>query len=416
MRIVCLRVAGAVMILVLSVGISQPPLWCCSPSVGVPAFGFKGFQPDPSGYGACPVRGEVGFYHEEKDFNRDRFVEDDEMKDLPDERFTAAFLKLDYETPDFYNIRLAAGVTGYLYINDFLPPDPEQGTRKDVLLRELYLEYRWADTAFRLGRQEIDGTTFEEFYFAAFSIASIDWEKVDFIFVAARKTAEVDLPDIIDFRDVDFGNSDLGQTYYIAEVTWRPFPDTLTLTPYYQGQADLFDLYGAHVEFAQEVNTVIMGLAADYYGTREDRKNGIVDAEGRVSDTNIFHIKPYLNMGEATVAVGYMKADRRVGAREGDLIDDYFNPFNEGDMIYQPGARTWFGEFFWEWDRFNVELVYGDTDYNDGLQTLNEREFDIRAAVALGKHLTIQADFARVDSESPEGSFHKFETELTYAF
>lgn len=359
---------------------------------------------------------ETGFYHEEKDFNKDQFIEDDQMKDLADERFTAAYVKLDYETPDFFNVRLAAGVTGYTFINEFILQDPELGERRNFLLRELYMETIWANTTFRLGRQEIDGTTFEDFYFEAFSVASLRWENMDLLFAVAKKTAEVDLPDIVDFRDVDFGNSDLGGTFYIFEITWRPLPDGLAFTPYYLRQDHLFDLYGAHVELSREVNTVIIGLAADYYGTHEDRKNGVVDDEGRATDTSIFHVKPYLRVREITLGLGYMETDRKGGAREGDLIDDYFNPLNEGDSIYQPGAKTWYGEVFWEKGPVNLELSYGQTDYRDGLQILTDREFNIRTAIALSHNLLLQAEFAQVKSESSEGSFHKFETELTYAF
>ncbi len=365
---------------------------------------------------SSPLSGEVGFYHEEKDFSRDRFVEDEEQRDLPDERFTAAFLKLDYETPEYLNFTLHVGATGYLFINEAIREDPENANRKDLLFRELYLQYDWSKTSLKLGRQEIGGTTFEDFYFEAFSLTSLELENVAFVFVAAKKAAEVDLPDIVDFRDVNCDNREAGATFYSVEVTWQALPDLLGVTPYYMRQADLFDLYGAHLEFTQEFHEVVLGLEADYYRTDEDRKNGITNAQGRVTDTNVFHIEPTVSTHGVTLGIGYIEADREVGAREGDLIDDYFNPLNEGDMLYQPGAKTWYGEVFWQWGRFNLGVGYGDTDYRDDLGRLTDREFNVRTELALTEDLLLQADFARVDSEGSEGSFHKFETEITYAF
>ncbi len=362
------------------------------------------------------LSGEAGFYHEEKDFNRDRFVEDGEPRDLPDERFTAAFLNLDYRTNVCLNLSLGAGMTGYLFINDAIPPDPETADRRDLLFRDLYLQYEWSRTSVKLGRQEVVGTTFEGFYFEALSIISRELDSVSAVLLAARKAAEVDLPDIIDFRDVNFDNRDAGNTFYLAEFTWHLRPDLVTVTPYYMRQGDLFDLYGTHLEFTQEWPAVVLGLEADYYRTDEDRKNGITDAKGRVRDTSVFHIKPTVSADPLTFGIGYIGANRDVGAREGDLIDDYFNPLNEGDMLYQPGAKTWYGELLWQWGRFNLELGYGHTDYRDELGRLKDREFNIRTELTLAEDLLLEADFARVDSEGPEGSFHKFETEIIYAF
>jgi hypothetical protein len=365
---------------------------------------------------SSPLSGEAGFYHEEKDFSRDRFVEDEEQRDLPDERFTAAFLKLDYETPEYLNFTLHVGATGYLFINEAIREDPENANRKDLLFRELYLQYDWSKISLKLGRQEIGGTTFEDFYFEAFSLTSLELENVAFVFVAAKKAAEVDLPDIVDFRDVNFDNHDAGATFYVVELTWKALPDLLGVTPYYMRQTGLFDLYGAHLEFTQEWDEFVLGLAVDYYRTDEDRKNGITNAQGRVTDTNVFHIEPTVSTHGVSLGIGYIEADREVGAREGDLIDDYFNPLNEGDMLYQAGAKTWYGEILWEWGRFNVELSYGDTEYREDLRRLTDREFNVRTELALTEDLLLQADFAHVDSESPEGSFHKFETDITYAF
>ena len=362
------------------------------------------------------LSGETGFYHEEKNFKRSRFVEDGEIRDLRNERFTAAYLKLDLRTPEYSNLSLGVGVTGYAFINKKIEEDPEAGEREDFFLRELYLQYSLSKTLFKLGRQETGGITFVDFYFEAFSITSHELENVDFIFVAARKTAEVDLPDIMDFRDVDFGNSEIGDTFYILEVTWRALPDLFSLTPYYLRQADLFDLYGVHLDVAQERKEVTLGLRADFYMTDEDRENGIKDSEDRVMDTNIYHINPYLSAHGFTLGVGYMEADHDVGAREGDLIDDYFNPLNEGDMIYQPGAETWYGTVQWERERFILEFAYGDTDYLDDQRSLTEREFDIRTEIEFTENLILEADIAHVDSDSPEGSYDKFEFEITYEF
>jgi hypothetical protein len=359
---------------------------------------------------------EGGFYHEEKNFKKDRFVEDSDIRDLKNERFTAAYLKLDYKTPEYFDLNFGIGVTGYTFINDKIEEDPEAGDRENFLLRELYLQYNLSKTSFTLGRHEIGGTTFVGFYFEAFSITSHELEDVDLIFVAAKKTAEVDLPDIMDFRDVDFGNSDVGDTFYILEVTWRALPDLFSMTPYYLRQADLFDLYGAHLDLMQERKEMTMGLIVDFYMTDEDKENGIRDSEGRVTNTNVYHINPYIRAHGFTLGIGYMEADHDVGAREGDLIDDYFNPLNEGDMIYQPGAETWYGTLQWERDRLILEFAYGDTDYLDDLLPLTEREFDIRTEFEFTENLILEADFAHVDSESPEGSYNKFEIEITYEY
>jgi len=98
------------------------------------------------------------------------------------------------------------------------------------------------------------------------------------------------------------------------------------------------------------------------------------------------------------------------------VIDDYFNPFNEGDRVYEPDAETWYGSLSYELDNFNAGLIIGRTKYLDDTRRLKEKEFDIKAGLKFLDNFRLETEFAIVDSESNEGDFNLLEVLLTYEF
>lgn len=121
-------------------------------------------------------------------------------------------------------------------------------------------------------------------------------------------------------------------------------------------------------------------------------------------------------MDRFTLSAGHIRTDPRVGAREGGAIDDYFNPFNEGDSVYQPDARTWYGGLSYESGAFNTGLVFGRTEYRDDSRPVREEELDISAKVMLFDHLSFEALVSFITSWSPERDSRVMEFAVTYDF
>ena len=193
-------------------------------------------------------------------------------------------------------------------------------------------------------------------------------------------------------------------------------PEAVTGTLYYYHHGNLYLLYGSHAELFYPAQDSRFGLYLDAYVTDEDSGNGLRDEQGEVHDSTIWHINPVIEVNDFALSAGYIRAGRAVGAREGGLLDDYFNPFNEGDKVFAPDATTWYGGLSWETDGFALGLVLGTTDYIDDGNPLTEKEFDIRAGLRLLENLILETEVAFVDSMGPEGNYSVLESTFFYEF
>ncbi len=360
--------------------------------------------------------GEIGIYYEHVDNKKDNFVEDDEIIDLDDTDLIVPFFQVNYKTAQYSHFSIGAGLTGYIHINDDSSREDSKENDEDIVVHKLYLGYEISRTSLKIGRQELDKTLFLSDYYEALSLASEEIENLFLILAIVDKVAESDIDKSIDFQDINRGGPSIDDYLYAAETTWTAVPEAVSATVYYYKQDRLYDLYGAHTEFIYETGKIGFGLLMDAYTTYEDSRNGLRDSEDEVKDSDIYHINPFIEVSDFTLAAGYMDADHDVGAREGGLIDDYFNPFNEGDKVYEPDAETWYGALSYEFDNFYGEVVFGRTDYISEGASLTEEEVNLNAALQFLGHFRLKAEFSIVDSESAEGDFNILEMELTYEF
>jgi len=360
--------------------------------------------------------GAIGIYHEHVDNKKDNFVEDGEIIDLNDTDLIVPFFQVNYTTAQYSDFSIGAGLTGYTHIVDDSNSDDSIEDGADIVVHKLYLGYEISRTSVKIGRQDLEETLFLSDYYEALSLASEEIKNLFLILAIVDKVAESDIDKFIEFQNINRGDQSIDDYLYAAEITWTAVPEAVSATVYYYQQDRLYDLYGAHTEFMYETGKIGFGLHMDAYATDEDSRNGLRDSEDEVKDSDIYHINPFIEMSDFTLAGGYMEAGHDVGAREGGLIDDYFNPFNEGDKVYEPDAETWYGAMSYEFDDFYGEVVYGRTDYISEGASLTEEEVNLNAGLKFLDHFRLEVEFSIVDSESAEGDFNILEMELTYAF
>ena len=113
---------------------------------------------------------------------------------------------------------------------------------------------------------------------------------------------------------------------------------------------------------------------------------------------------------------GYIETDDRFGAREGDIVDDYFVPLSEGDKVFEPSAETYY--FYTEYEHSKYELFagYGETEYSEDGTALKERELTLSTEIKFNENIALELETSKVRSDSPEGDFSKYQVEFILEF
>jgi hypothetical protein len=366
---------------------------------------------------AGSINGKAGVYFEHISYEKDLFVEEDQNIKLDDSNLVIPYFQVDYISPRYRDITFGAGLTGYTSINDRSEKKNGISDPDSIIFHHLYLSYALSDTTLKLGRQSFKDSIFLTDYYEAFSIHTNEIDTVMFSFYLVDKVAESDIDTFTEFENINRSNEKIDDFLYAAEAGWNIIEGSLKTTLYYYHQGHLYDLYGARFMFSHDIlDDLSLGFHFDFYATVEDSSNGMRNVNDDVDDTNIFHCTPYLEFHGLTLSAGYIEADRLVGAREGGLIDDYFNPLNEGNQVYEPDAKTWYGALEYQRDQYTIGLIIGSTDYRDDGQRLEETEFDLNAGYTFREGFMLEAELAHVQSDSPEGDFTLLEMAFTFNF
>lgn len=360
--------------------------------------------------------GWIGMYYQGVENEKDSFVEDGEATELNDSEVVVPFVQAEYLSPQHAGFRAGAGLTAFTHLRNNSETRRDSSDYDKLVVHKLYLQYGVSRTALAVGRQALEDSVFLSEYYEAAVLTSGEANNMSVLLAVVRKFADSDISNYIEFRDINEGDKAAGAMLYAAELTWEAVPESVEATLYYYKQKDLFDLYGAHIELSHETGNFGYGLEADYYATDEDGDNGLSDADGVVKNSYVYHISPLLEAGGFTLAAGFIQAARDVGAREGDVMDDYFNPLNEGDKLYEPDARTWYGALYYESDRLEAGVACGTTRYLDGSRHLREEEYGVKAEWEFVEDWMLAAEFSVVKSEAPEGDYNLAELVLKYEF
>jgi hypothetical protein len=335
------------------------------------------------------LKGTVGLYYELTDYEQSTFIEEEEVMPLDDSRLLIPYFQIEYQSRAYKRFRLGIGFTGFVHIIKDVEEEDAFRDFERFITHKLFLQYDISKTTLRLGRIELEDS---------------------------KEVAEADIDKLTDFQNINRGDTSIDDHLVVVEISVDIIPESLSAILYYYHQGNLYDLYGTHAEFSRNFSDMTFGLSVDYYATHEDGKNGIRNIRDEVEDTDIYHIRPFVEYEDFAIAVGYIQADRTVGAREGGLLDDYFNPLNEGDRVYEPDAETIYGSLEYDGAHVTAEIIYGETTYRDNSSRLKEREFDINGSLEFWENVKLETEFAIVNSESPEGDFLLLETALTYEF
>ncbi len=362
------------------------------------------------------IDGEIGIYYELIDYDKAFYTEDDRTLPLDDGDILVPYFQINYRTPYYFGFRIGAGLTGYTHLNGSSERENTNEDFDEFVFHELYLQYGISKTSFKIGRQELEDTVFLSDYYEAFSLTSRELEKLRVTFAVVKELAESDISKFIEFQNINRGNDSLDDYLYAIEAKWDIVPGSVAATLYYYHEENLYYLYGTHGKLSHEVQGIGSGLIFDAYATEEDSRNGLRDIRDNVHDTHIFHINPYIEIRDLTLALGYIGTDHDIGAREGGVIDDFINPFNEGDKVYEPDAETWYCSLSYEVDSFSVGGVFGRTTWMSDSGTLTEEEVDIKAGLKILETFMLEAAFAIVSSESPQGDLSVLEMSVTYEF
>lgn len=362
--------------------------------------------------------GEVGIYYELVDYQKDTYVEDGETIEVSDSDLIIPFFHVNMATPTFKGFSLGVGLTGYAYA--YIEHSAGSGKTTDyyskLLVHQLYLEYDVSRTWFRIGRMKLENSLLLRDYYEAFSLSSEELNNVFFLFALVESVAESDITKFTEFRNLNRGDKSIDDYLCAVEASWRTEPEVLSTTVYYVYHGRLYNLYGLHLDVSTLTEELDVGVAADAYATKEDEMNGLRDENDRVRDSDVYHINPFVETGNFRLGLGYIKANPDVGARVDGVIDDYFNPFNEGNRIYDPDARTWYASLDYGSETFEAGFVYGRTAYRDSGRRLHESEAALKMGIGFMENYRLETEFSIINSESPEGNYRLLEARIVYDF
>ncbi len=256
-------------------------------------------------------------------------------------------------------------------------------------VREFNIEYAKDKFSAIIGRQELDFAWIGD-YHDAIMLEYKDGYDVKVGVSRGKIVLDDDAPleDYERIKDKDGENSIL----YFGDLKFEK--ESLKLNPYLFGVKDKFFGYGIIAEFEKD-NFTLLG---HYAGSDEEAgKDGwIYQIEGGYSFV-------------ADLKLGYIQTSKD---GIGSLADygDNINPLEEGNLVYEADAKTFYIGAEKEIDKFTLGAMYGRTDTD----ALDEDEINFNVTYAYNDNLEFEFIYSRTDNDDEKTN--NFKGSVTYSF
>jgi hypothetical protein len=322
-----------------------------------------------------------------------------EPRDDDAEGFAVGYGTFHYETGELngFNLGLGARVSSRLH-------EREDGNYRDAIAKDFivptaFLRYTHEDLgSFTMGRQEIDLEWLND-YIEGGVASLMPMDDLELNLVWAHRQAVVDPDEIVDFDRMN-GSKGL----YVLDAGYRPV-DWLELNPYYYRAPSLLKAAGlratAFYEPAGSLEASTMVQIA--YGNPDDDPSG-----------GLVWLEQGLDWNGIGLYAGYLK----VRSRGAGMLDTYGDqqPFEEGNQVFEPDARTTYVGADWESGPVGFEAIYGRTRYDDAGDRVREWELNLIVGYEIVENLELELMYLRVSNDDRADSYSTVKAGLVYSF
>jgi|GEM_PF-876009 len=324
--------------------------------------------------------------------------------------FAAASASLTCETAPFHGLSLGFGAWGNTRVYqrndaDENPPDGDYRAAlgDDALIHQAFFRYQHEGLGqLTVGRQESDLAWLTD-YIQGVAAQFTLMEGFELTLGWAKRQS------VVEFDEVSrgFGLMNGNRGLYFLDVKYTPV-EGLELSPYYYHADELFKAPGIRASYTF---TPVEGFESVSVAQYVSASAG---QEGGLDDGDFLWLSQDFSHGDAAFGGGYLVVDRR-GSGGIESFGDQ-QPFEDGNRVFEADARTWYLTASRKLGELALGLLYGQTRYLDGEDTLREKELDLSAEYEFIKGLSLGLVYVKVDHDDPAESYQAVKSLLTYQF
>jgi len=325
-----------------------------------------------------------------------------------------AHLKLAYTTPSFAGFSAKVEGKGNAKLFEKEKKQYDDPFANKALLTQGYLQFAIEDAiSIKAGRYEGDLEWFTDYQQGA--IAEISLPDTLVSIGHSNKKSESGIDTSEDFHKPSYERDDgvnfkTKKGVYFIDIQNESL-GTVKFNPYYYQMPDYGRFFGLKLDFDEKY----FDLALQYATSKYDDKI-VSDAKG-----NIATIEAGLKITEDKdrLFAGYIKADKDHGAK---LIASFGDnsPFEDGDYVYEPNAKTWYIGANVADNRSIVTygIIYGVTKFDDigSSESLKNKELNLSIDFNIAKALDIGLMFVLGDNNDNNLDYKKYILGVEYSF
>lgn len=325
------------------------------------------------------------------------FTQADNGGATADSGYSLGSVSLGFETDTMGGVKAAVGFMANTEFSEKEDGDYSAGDEPKAIMNIANLSYANDAVTVILGRQAIDLEWIGDYHEAAVAAitaipnATIILGYTDKINTSANDGA------LEDFSKI---NGTKGA--YVADVSYK-VNDNVALGAYYMDAPDVFSAAGGKVELTMGE----LGAVAKYAATSEDTM---------ANDGDIAAIDLSYTTETFGVNGGYITTDNTAGAGSLPALGDNINPFDSGNQVYGADADTWYVGASASVAGFDLGVLYGSTDYDNGGVEETEKEFNFTVEKEVYKNTTLSLLVADIDAEATNDDSTYYSAQLIYSF
>ena len=358
------------------------------------------------------ISGEFTTTYEIRDFDKDLngYYRDSE--------YSVGSFALKYETGVWNNISLTSKFRAYGTIfednDDSITGTgkgdatgrfhEKNGKNRTVDIEELFLSYKLDNFAITAGRQLISTDWINKTH---------DAIKVDATFADTSIEAIWSLRQgrVYSREYFPMTKFNEGKGVYKLGITQK-FNENLSVTAYGLVMPDIKDIYGAKANINLDDTSVRVQYAKSKDKDSDDNED---------IDSGVFDLKISTNIAGFSPFAGYIKVDEDAdfpGYFNHDGTGEIIVPFEEGDYVYTKDAQTFYLGINKSFNNLNATLLYGQTKYDSGDDSLTMDETTLWLGYPVTNNLNANLGYTHVneDSDSTISDYNQLNLTLTYSF
>jgi len=306
-----------------------------------------------------------------------------------------AHLRLAYTTPSFAGFSAKVEGIGNAKLYEKEKKQYDRLFQNKALLTQGYLQFAIKDAiSIKTGRYKSDLEWFRYYNQGAIAEISLPYTLVSIGY--SNKNSESHINKSEDFHKPFFDDDSTIKAkkgVYLIDIQNESL-GIVKFNPYYYQMPDYGRFFGLKLDFDEKY----FDLALQYAKSKYNNKI-VQDGDGSIAT-----IETALKITEKDrLFAGYIKADKKYGAK---LITSFGkkNPFEDGDYLYDPNAKTWYVGANVTDNRSIVTYgaLYGNTTYDDigSHKSLKNKELNLSVDFNITKALDIGFMFVLDDNHN----------------